>query len=1378
MVKGGIFYIIKTNKAIIKNIKIFNSLAEKGGVFYIDEKTNLNAYDSYFEYGCSDIAGGLAYIYGDEMTIYFFNNIFNKFNSKEDGAIIYSSNIRNLTLSNCLFSNSVVINSGLGIIYLEGYSNEIDVGNEKVYTFENNLFLNNSAFFGAIIYYSSNSLLIISNLTCKLARGSLFSLESDLNGKIYMNYIEILLTNYNKNFISDNSLIILLKCSIFIKSANITFNFGRSHLFKAVNSVLIEIEFSSFIDYFIMKNENSSAMVGSSDKLFYIYKSQLRSTKNFVSYSKLYESSINYECSFFDIRESVLRSYFDYFSNISSKGVLFFMTTDKSNIAIMFASLIELNPSAEIFFFKESFLFFSHSTHDIKSDTPDFYFMIFDGMGAQVQLTIENCQFNVYNASIIYIANAYMINFSDSVFNAQKNDSVLKRGIQIKNSLLVMMNEVSFQNFFHYSGSCIYITAEKSYYSNIHISKSLFNNNTAFSAPAIFITGNIFLNISNAVFSNNKAILKNELKFNFPNSGKGGCIIIDCEYFQNCSASFTLTVFKNNYADSLGPTIISKSPSKVSIETVTFYGNSDGLSFSTKSVRFPMLFYVLNDNLTDALIKQYFDSVQDNLNRTNKLISIYELNTRMTIASGQPFNFSLLLTDLSNQQIITDSSIKSTLNCKESFGINTSQLLLDKDTAISKKGIIQFEFVSIIYFPNSILDCKIEFYYSDEIFFKSSNPEKKVLDRFVKVPLYLYIRNCLPGELYQNDESCYKCKFGTYALHEANKKDYSKKCLSCPSNAYCDGGNNLSPLYGYWRINNKSSLIQKCPTEEGCLGVGEDINLIRFYGLIKHFTEEQKIHGVCKDGYWGNLCYYCRKGMARFKQRAPCQDCDSLVIIYIKMALALIFMMAYISIQAKIFSNVEQKDPHLAILSKLLLSHLQTISMMDLIDLGWTYDFSFYFSIKDYLSFLSEDFFVIDCIIKEWGGDLLVNKIIFTIALPLLLSAFMFVFWTTGFFYIMIIKKSVFSDKIYNFLVEKMRITFLIFIFILYPEILKKGFSLINCTTIDENTQLKVLAQSPNMECWSSQHVFWVLTVSLPGILLWGILAPILILMILIFYHKSIFQAIQMNELKNYKTTFENDPNKKGTLSKKVIINIQKDLAEKLFASGVPPAKHEIGYKQRHLVFIESQEIKIVESKAIDQMSRQTSTNRKFKLSLPSMNKKSGRKGILKEIKFQDSNFFIKQPDELVDFLRNDGIDKNSISENDLRENKVFIQEKYELIYDYEKKMAEERIFPDSVKEIDVSNKTQIIVRNLGFIFRGYKKDRYFWEIVMFSKKFFFIFIGNEVKFIKFFVLLILFRYIYRSFSTTNKANDVFDFFKLLYIFAAVLPTLSIRLFE
>ena len=39
------------------------------------------------------------------------------------------------------------------------------------------------------------------------------------------------------------------------------------------------------------------------------------------------------------------------------------------------------------------------------------------------------------------------------------------------------------------------------------------------------------------------------------------------------------------------------------------------------------------------------------------------------------------------------------------------------------------------------------------------------------------------------------------------------------------------------------------------------------------------------------------------------------------------------------------------------------------------------------------------------------------------------------------------------------------------------------------------------------------------------------------------------------------------------------------------------------------------------------------------------------------------------------------------------------------------------------------IILNLGYFFRGYNKDHYYWELVMFSRKFFLIFIGVFTEF-------------------------------------------------
>ena len=200
-----------------------------------------------------------------------------------------------------------------------------------------------------------------------------------------------------------------------------------------------------------------------------------------------------------------------------------------------------------------------------------------------------------------------------------------------------------------------------------------------------------------------------------------------------------------------------------------------------------------------------------------------------------------------------------------------------------------------------------------------------------------------------------------------------QSCLPCIDNAFCGGGDQISPLTGFWRASNQSSLIIECPVKDSCMGVINN-NISDPYILIR---------GECLEGHWGALIYECTKGLARFRPKSLCKPYDVQPLIYIKMIISTLFLIMYIIFQAKIFSKMERKEPNIAICIKLLLNHLQSVGLIGLIDLGWTLDFKFYFSFQDYISFLTEDFLVIDCFVRNIDEDILVIKIIFSTLLPI-----------------------------------------------------------------------------------------------------------------------------------------------------------------------------------------------------------------------------------------------------------------------------------------------------------------------------------------------------------------------------------------------------------
>jgi hypothetical protein len=412
----------------------------------------------------------------------------------------------------------------------------------------------------------------------------------------------------------------------------------------------------------------------------------------------------------------------------------------------------------------------------------------------------------------------------------------------------------------------------------------------------------------------------------------------------------------------------------------------------------------------------------------------------------------------------------------------------------------------------------------------------------------------------------------------------------------------------------------------------------------------------------GPLCYQCNRGLARFRSNALCAPCDEQPLIYIKLVSSFLFFIAFILFQAKIFSKIDSGEPELGICMKLLMSHFQTLGAITLIDLGWTVDFEFYFKFQDYISFLTQDFLVIDCLFPNQNDELIVIKIIATTLLPIFLSLLMILIWLAiflvGYIYQSRINPSESSNKLRKailklseYLSERMRITFLVVIYILYPEILRKSFSLMHCVEIDNHFSLRVLRLSPNFECWNTRHTFWVLTVAIPGLIIWGIALPIVIFIVLRRFRHSIAIMMERKKTKSF--------GEKSFDSMIITKNYSENPANQINNNFINPT--DLNNAQAVLNENENLSpglIKRNESMAVERKS-------------------FGKK---KQISFVDSPDWIK---------------KSSTNQ-----------------------------YLDSKSE-PISK----VVYNLGFLFKDYKSEFYYWEIVMFSRKFLLIFFGVFTEF-------------------------------------------------
>jgi hypothetical protein len=102
----------------------------------------------------------------------------------------------------------------------------------------------------------------------------------------------------------------------------------------------------------------------------------------------------------------------------------------------------------------------------------------------------------------------------------------------------------------------------------------------------------------------------------------------------------------------------------------------------------------------------------------------------------------------------------------------------------------------------------------------------------------------------------------------------------------------------------------------------------------------------------------------------------------------------------------------------------------------------------------------------------------------------------------------------------------------LFPEITRKCFSLLNCIEIDDTATKKLLRFSPDIECWTSYHHFYILTLALPGFIIWGVLYPIGIFLTM-YRNQSAIKSIIRNSIP------EGDPKKIDTDSQEITNSVR-----------------------------------------------------------------------------------------------------------------------------------------------------------------------------------------------------------------------------------------------
>lgn len=426
------------------------------------------------------------------------------------------------------------------------------------------------------------------------------------------------------------------------------------------------------------------------------------------------------------------------------------------------------------------------------------------------------------------------------------------------------------------------------------------------------------------------------------------------------------------------------------------------------------------------------------------------------VGSGQTYEgvIRLALVDQYDKVVTADSTSSANLQVIEK---NSSSLTgYIKTEAIS--GIFELKDTIFIGQPKST-----------QYFLISTNgvnPYLKVFttdphDYYQTVKLAVEFRDCQAGESYQG-LICYRCPAGTFSL------DPVQPCNSCPAQATCLGGFEMVPLPGFWRPDPMKNLFLACPNPDACLGSPS--------------AESISLAGICAVGYRGNLCSVCMEGYSR-QGRDVCSKCPGLTSNIVVSTLVVVGALCLLALAIAISVRGANKPrSHLAIYVKIFMNYLQMIVVAASLSLSWPALVRLFLNGQETVGSMAEQLFSFDCITQEFSPDRVSStKLIAVSLLPavlILLSAFAWAVIALCF------KQTAIRAKVISSTV--------MILFLIHPSLTKLMLSDFSCREVlpGELWLTVDLAQ----RCWDSAHVREVLTVVLPGLIVWGFGLPALAL--------------------------------------------------------------------------------------------------------------------------------------------------------------------------------------------------------------------------------------------------------------------------------------------
>lgn len=937
---------------------------------------------------------------------------------------IMSSNMANIEY--CDFNNNSAERYG-GLILLLDHS---------IANISNSLIEDFNASFGGIAYIDSNSMLIMNSSQINRGNGGIGALIYINNGILnFTNLSFIGITAEFSLFFVDQSIVYF---------QDISFNNSISTIFD-LNNVNLQAKNVNVFEAICESNTQEGCIFGSRDGCQLIIDGlKVRNMQ-----------SVNQGGLFFLIDNSILNISNSYFENILNQKVGTLLYNEYSSAYFNISNIY--NISCDL-------IYGYHATISLESlnfeNPPNFInVMSYLNIDSSPYLYISNSLFNnlitMTNGGLLYLSNEELISLTNIIINSTFSHI---QGLQ--------------------EGGVIYLEA-----TILYINSSIFLGNSAIDGGSLFFS----CDISNSDYDCDLGLFNNSFIDNYA-SNHGGAI----KWIYQKPIGFPTNIFINNTAVNYGNDIASF-PIKLAI-----------ILYNTSNIS--QIYFTLEESLINTLYSQDAESGQkldfsiefflvDEENQIIKNTGLAKLYIDIVVDSSEQdnlrrrFNFPLenqtnLINYTSN---ITDIAGQTSQNIDE----NLWSFTFDDLTITAKPSTTIFLKIT----SQEITEFRADLFPSD-----GSYP----LNNYWMNTQYIYyipmeIGSCVPGEIYDNTtNTCYICPLGTYSYYI-----FDPACKNCLDNAYCPGSNDMIVDAGYWRSNDISENIYRCSAMLYlCLG---------------------GIYSNCSDGYTGILCEVCEDINGNPAQKnyfGLCQECANIginILISIPMGIGILIILKLL---ANFFARKDENKVIDCAMIKLLIMHYQMLTLIPNVNtsIGETPNQIF--------GGLTRNWFSFDCIFSMvFGFSNELNNRMISITLLLLLFAavsnFALIKWKLEYYKII----NDYLNKIKDFFLNRIRIYYnsnnqyskakstpntpaltivknrnekkneenkiinivlynSIWLYLIQTSMLDLSFLGMSCIDIDG---VSYNQYSLNYECWSSDHIIWIVFIYIPNIFIWMI---------------------------------------------------------------------------------------------------------------------------------------------------------------------------------------------------------------------------------------------------------------------------------------------------